>query len=132
MTILGVVVLVAVASLVWRFVNPPVTPLVNEEDPRSVIQVDVINASGRSGASRRVMEFLRQRGFDVVEIGNDTARPRRSTVIDRVGDRTSARKVAQCLGIADSLITTDLDSMRFLQSSIIIGADLDNLEPFAE
>ena len=97
-----------------------------------MIQVEVVNASGRSGAGRQVMEFLRQRGFDVVEIGNDTSRPRRSSVIDRVGDRTSARKVAQSLGIADSLITTDLDSMRFLQSSIIIGADLDNLEPFAE
>jgi hypothetical protein len=132
MITLGVVVVVAIASLVWRFVNPPVSPLANEDDPRSVIQVEVVNASGRSGAGRQVMEFLRQRGFDVVEIGNDTARPRRSSVIDRVGDRTSARKVAQSLGIADSLITTDLDSMRFLQSSIIIGADLDNLEPFAE
>jgi hypothetical protein len=132
MITLGVVVIVAIASLVWRFVNPPVSPLANEEDPRSVIQVEVVNASGRSGAGRQVMEFLRQRGFDVVEIGNDTARHRRSSVIDRVGDRTSARKVAQSLGIADSLITTDLDSMRFLQSSIIIGADLDNLEPFAE
>jgi hypothetical protein len=132
MITLGVVVIVAIASLVWRFVNPPVSPLANEEDPRSVIQVEVVNASGRSGAGRQVMEFLRQRGFDVVEIGNDTARPRRSSVIDRVGDRTSARKVAQSLGIADALITTDLDSMRFLQSSIIIGADLDNLEPFAE
>lgn len=132
MITLGVVVIVAIASLVWRFVNPPVSPLANEDDPRSVIQVEVVNASGRSGAGRQVMEFLRQRGFDVVEIGNDTARPRRSSVIDRVGDRTSARKVAQSLGIADALITTDLDSMRFLQSSIIIGADLDNLEPFAE
>lgn len=132
MIALGVVVLVAVASLVWRFVNPPVSPLTNEEDPRSVIQVEVVNASGRPGAGRKVMEFLRLRGFDVVEIGNDTARPRRSVVIDRVGDRTSARKVAQSLGIADSLITTDLDSMRFLQSSIIIGSDLDNLEPFAD
>lgn len=132
MIALAVVVLVAVASLVWRFVNPPVSPLTNEEDPRSVIQVEVVNASGRPGAGRKVMEFLRLRGFDVVEIGNDTARPRRSGVIDRVGDRTSARKVAQSLGIADSLITTDLDSMRFLQSSIIIGSDLDNLEPFAD
>lgn len=132
MIALAVVVLVAMASLVWRFVNPPVSPLTNEEDPRSVIQVEVVNASGRPGAGRKVMEFLRLRGFDVVEIGNDTARPRRSVVIDRVGDRTSARKVAQSLGIADSLITTDLDSMRFLQSSIIIGSDLDNLEPFAD
>ncbi len=132
MIALAVVVLVAVASLVWRFVNPPVSPLTNEEDPRSVIQVEVVNASGRPGAGRKLMEFLRLRGFDVVEIGNDTARPRRSVVIDRVGDRTSARKVAQSLGIADSLITTDLDSMRFLQSSIIIGSDLDNLEPFAD
>lgn len=132
MIALAVVVLVAVASLVWRFVNPPVSPLTNEEDPRSVIQVEVVNASGRPGAGRKVMEFLRLRGFDVVEIGNDTVRPRRSVVIDRVGDRTSARKVAQSLGVADSLITTDLDSMRFLQSSIIIGSDLDNLEPFAD
>lgn len=132
MIALAVVVIVAVASLVWRFVNPPVSPLTNEEDPRSVIQVEVVNASGRPGAGRKVMEFLRLRGFDVVEIGNDTVRPRRSVVIDRVGDRTSARKVAQSLGIADSLITTDLDSMRFLQSSIIIGSDLDNLEPFAD
>lgn len=132
MIALGIVVIVAVASLVWRFVNPPVSPLTNEEDPRSVIQVEVINASGRPGAGRLVMEFLRLRGFDVVEIGNDTARPRRSSVVDRVGDRTSARKLAQSLGIADSLISTDLDSMRFLQSSIILGADLDNLEPFAD
>lgn len=132
MITLGIVVMVAIASLVWRFVNPPVSPLTNEEDPRSVIQVEVINASGRPGAGRLVMEFLRLRGFDVVEIGNDTVRPRRSSVVDRVGDRTSARKLAQCLGIADSLISTDLDSMRFLQSSIIIGADLDNLEPFAD
>lgn len=132
MITLGVVVIVAVTSLVWRFVNPPVSPLTNEEDPRSVIQVEVINASGRPGAGRLVMEFLRHRGFDVVEIGNDTARPRRSSVVDRVGDRTSARKLAQSIGIADSLISTDLDSMRFLQSSIILGADLDNLEPFAD
>lgn len=129
---LGVVVILAVASLVWRFVNPPVSPLTNEDDPRSVIQVEVVNASGRPGAGKLVMEFLRLRGFDVVEIGNDTARPRRSSIIDRVGDRTSARKVAQSLGIADSLIITDLDSMRFLQSSIVIGADLDKLEPFAD
>ena len=78
------------------------------------------------------MEFLRDRGFDVVEIGNDTSRPRQTSIIDRVGDRTSARKVAQTLGVADSCITTDLDSMRFLQTSIIIGADLDNLEPFTD
>lgn len=132
MIALGLIVVAALVSLVWRFVNPPVSPLTNEDDPRSVIQVEIVNASGRPGAGRRTMEFLRLRGFDVVEIGSDTARPKRSVVIDRVGDRTSARKVAASLGIADSLITTDLDSMRFLQSSVIIGSDIDKLEPFTE
>ncbi len=130
--VLGAVVLVFLGSLVWRLINPPVSPLVNEDDPRSTIQVDVVNASGRQGAGRHTLEFLRERGFDVVEISSASDRPKRSLVIDRMGDKVSARKVANALGIADTLISTDIDSMRFVRATILLGADIDNLEPFLD
>jgi len=130
--VLGAVVVVFLGSLVWRLINPPVSPLVNEDDPRSTIQVDVVNASGRQGAGRHTLEFLRERGFDVVEISSASDRPKRSLVIDRMGDKVSARKIANALGIADTLISTDIDSMRFVRATILLGADIDNLEPFLD
>jgi len=130
--VLGVVVVAFLGSLVWRLINPPVSPLVNEDDPRSTIQVDVVNASGRQGAGRHTLEFLRERGFDVVEISSTGDRPKRSLVIDRMGDKVSARKIANALGIADTLIVTEIDSMRFVRATIMLGADLDNLEPFLD
>lgn len=130
--VLGVVVVAFLGSLVWRLINPPVSPLVNEDDPRSTIQVDVVNASGRQGAGRHTLEFLRERGFDVVEISSTGDRPKRSLVIDRMGDKVSARKIANALGIADTLIVTEIDSMRFVRATIMLGTDLDNLEPFLD
>lgn len=130
--VLGVVVVAFLGSLVWRLINPPVSPLVNEDDPRSTIQVDVVNGSGRQGAGRHTLEFLRERGFDVVEISSTGDRPKRSLVIDRMGDKVSARKIANALGIADTLIVTEIDSMRFVRATIMLGADLDNLEPFLD
>ncbi len=129
---LGVVVVAFLGSLVWRLINPPVSPLVNEDDPRSTIQVDVVNASGRQGAGRHTLEFLRERGFDVVEISSMGDRPKRSLVIDRMGDKVSARKIANALGIADTLIVTEIDSMRFVRATIMLGSDIDKLEPFLD
>ncbi|MBK7411636.1 MAG: LytR C-terminal domain-containing protein [Ignavibacteria bacterium] len=129
---LGVVVVAFLGSLVWRLINPPVSPLVNEDDPRSTIQVDVVNASGRQGAGRHTLEFLRERGFDVVKISSTGDRPKRSLVIDRMGDKVSARKIANALGIADTLIVTEIDSMRFVRATIMLGSDIDKLEPFLD
>jgi hypothetical protein len=130
--VLGVVVVAFLGSLVWRLINPPVSPLVNEDDPRSTIQVDVVNASGRQGAGRHTLEFLRERGFDVVEISSTGDRPKHSQVIDRMGDKVSARKIANALGIADTLIVTEIDSMRFVRATIMLGSDIDKLEPFLD
>lgn len=130
--VLGAVVVAFLGSLVWRLINPPVSPLVNEDDPRSTIQVDVVNASGRQGAGRHTLEFLRERGFDVVEISSIGDRPKHSQVIDRMGDKASARKIANALGIADTLIVTEIDSMRFVRATIMLGSDIDKLEPFLD
>ena len=128
----GMVVLAGAAIFVWRLLNPPVIPYVETEGPRMVIQVDVVNASNVRRAGKRVMEFLRERGFDVVELSTATELADSSMVIDRLGDRTSALKVATVLGIADSMVVSNLDSMLFVRASVIVGKDLRSLEPIAE
>ena len=53
-------------------------------------------------------------------------------VIDRIGDRQSALKVAHSIGIADSLVISGVDSLRFLRASVILGKDVDQLAAFSE
>ncbi len=125
-------VLVLVGSLVWRLFHPPISPLTDENDPRSAIQLEVVNASGRKGAGKATLDFFRKRGFDVVEITTSDERPQRSSVIDRVGDRQSALKVSKVLGVADSMVVAEIDSMRFLKASVVLGSDIDKLEPFRD
>ncbi len=130
--IIAILVAGMIGSLVWRMAHPPVSPLANEEDPRSTIQIEIVNASGRKGAGKRALDHFRKRGFDVVEISSTTERPRRSTVIDRLGDKQSALKVASAIGIPDSLVVSGIDSMRFLRASVVLGSDLDQLSAFVE
>ena len=128
----GLVVLVFLGSFVWRMLNPPILPYVESEGPMAVIQVDVRNASGKNRAGRSAMAFLRERGFDVVEISTSPEQVDSSMVIDRVGDRTSALKVARSLGIADTLVVSEIDSMLFVRASVILGNDLQKLTPFLQ
>lgn len=128
----ALVVLVFLGSFVFRLLNPPIVPYVESEGPMAVIQVEVSNASGMNRAGRVVMEFLRERGFDVVEISTAGIIADSSMVIDRVGDRTSALKVARSLGIADTLVVSEIDSMLFVRSSVVLGKDLGRLLPFLD
>jgi len=57
------------------------------------------------------------RNFDVVEVGNFSEILPNTKIIDRVGDFASAKKVAKALGIADSLITTNIDSTLFVRNT---------------
>ncbi len=134
-TAVAVVALIVVGmlgSLAWRLAHPPISPLANEEDPRSTIQIEIVNASGRKGAGKRALDYFRKRGFDVVEISSSADRPRHSSVIDRMGDKQSALKVASALGIADSLVVSGIDSLRFLRASVVLGGDIDKLTAFSE
>ncbi|NQW29231.1 MAG: LytR C-terminal domain-containing protein [Ignavibacteria bacterium] len=128
--VLGTVVLVFLGSLVWRMVNPPIVPYVELEGPRSVIQLTISNSSGVTGVARKTLNYLRERGFDVVELSTAPDTVKLSRVIDRVGDRISAMKVAKVLGISDTLVVSDIDSMLFVRVSVILGSDVKTLSPF--
>ena len=134
-TFLSVMVFLMLSSFISRMVIEP--PIDNELDPnivksnaQEVIQVNVLNACGENGLAGKVRNYLRSRGYDVVEIGNYEPSLTKSIVIDRVGDPKSSLKVAYALGISDSLVYSEVDSNMFLRASVVIGKDFVDLKPF--
>jgi hypothetical protein len=116
------------------YISPPVLSEVSDEKKithTEVLQVEVLNSLSTDGLAFIVMNYLRNRKFDVVRIGNfpDKNQPK-SFIIDRLGDKISAIHLAKALGIADSLVRNDIDSSLFLRCSIVIGNDFKNLKPF--
>lgn len=138
--IVGLFLMIVVMGyfLLDRFLlSPPIDATIERTDllvrQGEQIQVNVLNGCGEDGVARQTMDYLRARGFDVVEITNyERFGVEHSFVIDRVGDTLSAQKVAYALGIADSLLVTDIDSTLYLRGSVVLGRDYNILKPFQQ
>lgn len=136
LAILGVAVLVLAYSFIARTFSPRVDP-VREANPASlvgeIIQVEVRNGAGVNGLAARATDYLRDHGFDVVEVGNYKAGGvDHSMVIDRVGDHAAAVKVANALGIGEDRVVEEIKADFFLDASVVIGKDYATLKPFLE
>lgn len=131
---LGVVVLVLLYAFVARSFVPPPDPTRTENPAElvgTIIQVEVRNGCGVPGLAEDMTHFLRQQGFDVVEVGNyHTFDQERTIVVDRVGDLASAQKVAAALGLAEDRVVQEIRQDYFLDASVVIGKDYASLPPF--
>ncbi len=94
------------------------------------IQLDVLNATGEAKLAQRLTEFLRQRGFDVVEIGNYAGDLSTTLVIDRTGNRDAAVRVARSIGLPEERVIQKIDRTLYLDVSVYIGDDFQTLRPF--
>jgi len=95
-----------------------------------VIQIDVLNGCGASGAATGVTNYLRSRGYDVVEQRNyRTFDINASMVIDRTGERKNAERVAYALGIRNENIVQQINPDYFVDVSVLIGKDYKSLKP---
>ncbi|MBI3194734.1 MAG: LytR C-terminal domain-containing protein, partial [Ignavibacteriae bacterium] len=66
--------------------------------PTEVLQIDVLNGCGEKGVASRFTNFLRSKGYDVVEMKNyKTSSIPRTLVIDRMGNMQPARDIAEPL-----------------------------------
>ena len=134
--ILGAVAIVLAYSLVTRALTPRVDPYRAEEGGHlvgDIIQVEVRNGCGVSGLAARTTMFLRDQGFDVVEVGDyHSFSEAHSKVVDRVGDLESARKVAAALGIPEDRVVQEIGEEYYLDASVILGKDYGTLRPFNE
>lgn len=130
---LGAVVLFLAYSFIsTTMVDTRVDPYVgdNQTSKGEVIQLDVLNGCGTAGAAQRFTDYLRKRNFDVVQLGNySTFDVERTLVIDRVGDLKTAKKVAHALGIDEKNIIQQISPDYYLDVSVVIGKDYDDLKP---
>ena len=133
MAVLGLAVLVLLYALIRSNVIPSAEQT-GEADPGSdIIQVEVRNGCGVSGLAEGMRQFLRQEGFDVVEVGNHSSFNQAQTiVVDRVGNLEAARRVAASLGLPEDRVSQELRQDYFLDASVIIGKDYATLPPFAD
>ncbi|MEN6511825.1 MAG: LytR C-terminal domain-containing protein, partial [Chloroherpetonaceae bacterium] len=111
-------------------VNSQLSNEVEKINNQEVIQVSILNSTVITGLANKARTYMQMRNFDVVEIGNYSQPLTRTIVIDRLGDSLSALKVAKLLGVADSLVITQIDSSLFVRTTIIIGQDYPKLAPF--
>ncbi len=118
-------------SFIVRLNSSPIDTEISSElttsSFNSRIQVNVMNACGKSGLAAKVRNQLRELGFDVVEIGNYGETIEKSIVIDRLDDKLSSYKVSRALGINEESITQQIDSTLYLRSTVVIGLDYQDL-----
>lgn len=94
----------------------------------NVIQVEVLNGCGVQGVAASFTNQLRGLGFDVVQSGNfETFDLQESFVIDRNGNKQNARRVALALGINPRNIITEVSPYFYLDATVVIGADFEQL-----
>ena len=83
------------------------------------IRVQVLNTTGVHGLARRATRLLRDRGFDVVEMGNATPALDTTVVLDRSGHLSWAASAAKVLYPATA--RTERDSSRYLDVTVLLG-----------
>jgi hypothetical protein len=84
------------------------------------IRVQVLNATRVQGLARRAMFYLRDRGFDVVDLGNAGEMRDSTLVLDRSGHPEWAKLVATAF--EDASVAARPDSSRYLDVTVLIGA----------
>jgi hypothetical protein len=128
---LVVVTLAAAGYFAYAYLSRPAPAPPKEAaaaKPAKVIQLDVLNGCGSKGAGVKFTSFLRNNGFDVVEMKNyKTFSVTQTLVIDRIGDLAQARRVAAALGVAEKNVVQQINQDYFVDVSVIIGADFTSL-----
>ena len=124
-------VIAAVIAVAWTFRPTAVGPTgrgprelftPEERAPEGVrVRVEVLNATSTPRLALSATRLLRDRGFDVVSIGNSPARRDSTLVIDRTNHPEWARLVASVLGRA--AVEARADTSRYVDVSVLIGAN---------
>jgi hypothetical protein len=83
------------------------------------VRVQVLNATATRGLARRATMHLRDRGFDVLEIGTAQEQRDSTLVLDRSGRPDWAKKVADALGGAR--VESRPDTSRYLDVTVLLG-----------
>lgn len=92
------------------------------------VQIEVLNGCGAAGVADKFTEFLRSKGFDVVNKGNYSSFDVDNTlVIDRSNNPEKAFMVAEIIGVDKKRIVKQFNNQYFLDVTLIVGKDYNTL-----
>ena len=119
---MAIVVVALGAAMVTRQVTGTVFGIGGSDHaPSGVrVRVQVLNATSTRGLAQRATDHLRDKGFDVVEIGTNREKMDSTLVLDRSNNPDWARRVAAAMGGATVLSRPD--TSRYLDVTVLIGA----------
>jgi LytR cell envelope-related transcriptional attenuator len=90
--------------------------------PKQPIRIQLWNGSGRSGLAAELASYLRDGGFDVLEVANADRSDYRSTlVVNRTDNPVPAGVVAAYLGTRH--VIQQADSQEMIDVTVIVGSD---------
>ncbi len=94
----------------------------------STTQIDVLNGSGVLGIGMKVTQHLRSLGIDVIDVGN-ISHTDESFIIDRIGSRDEAQKLARIIGLDTTRITIQISREYMVKYSLVLGKDFGQYFP---
>ena len=122
---LGAFVIALLGSMAWGVLRPPERMKTAGAEQR-VIRVQVLNGTGESGIAARVASWLREGGFQVVEVRNaDRSDYFATLVVSRRPELEAAQAVARYLGgppVIRQAWTSDLAEV-----TVVLGSDRSRL-----
>ena len=122
LVVLAAVALGGAGWAVQRWRHRPGRPIGSDDAraPEGVrIKVQVLNATRTRGLARRATMHLRDRGFDVVDVGTDPNGRDSVLVLDRSGHPEWAKLVARALG--GGQVLSRPDTSRYLDVTVLLG-----------
>ncbi|HKO22229.1 MAG TPA: LytR C-terminal domain-containing protein [Candidatus Eisenbacteria bacterium] len=90
--------------------------------PKHPIRIELLNGSGRPGLAGELASYLRDGGFDVLEVSNADRSDYRSTlVVSRTESPQSGRIVAEYLGTRH--LIQQVGTQEMIDVTVIVGRD---------
>lgn len=136
--ILGILIVYMSYSIIIKLLakNSDDEFLENQKAASDIVQLEVLNGCGVAGVGQKFTDYLRKDNFDVVNVSNYVLNNiivndiSQTMVIDRTGNKANAKKVADALGIKDVKIIEQINNDYFLDVTLIIGRDFNQLKPY--
>jgi hypothetical protein len=101
--------------------------------PNLSIQVDVQNGTGENRVGAIFRDYLKRKGYDVVDLGNyKSSDIDKTIIIDRTGDTRKAQRIAEVLGVSGRNIVQQINRDLYLDATIVIGKDYNELRPYTD
>lgn len=90
--------------------------------PKQPIRIELLNGSGRAGLAGELASYLRDGGFDVLEVSNaDRSDYRTTLVVNRTAATEPAKVVAEYLGTRH--VIQQMSSQEMIDVTVIVGRD---------